>query len=394
MKKNKYKRKLIMIIIVINIFLLGIMKNNVVSGEYYSKFKNFVVLKWEIGTTSYGASVHRQVPANGKTSATFDNTTYEMSAKIDFESVKKWINENCVDKNGKIDNNKIDKTMGDLILKIQGEGDTYAENDEEKNNYMVLAEILGLIRNRILYDKSSEESLDDLFQRMFFDNGCKYPITSELYNDDGSINEEQSERAEKTKEELMSYNYAQIKEYLNTGGNIYFSSNDPDTKLIKGIDDNSSLSDSDIKEIKNKWAKVFVDAKASDANVEDYLETEIKAYKAERYYRDPSVTTSTSDGGIDDVISDSDSFVNSGTDDKISISNLQVFSRNIYNILLTIGIAVAVISGIIIGIKYMLGSVEEKADIKGLLIPYIAGCVIVFGSFAIWKLVVTILQGV
>lgn len=394
MKKNKYKRKLIMIIIVINIFLLGIMKNNVVSGEYYSKFKNFVVLKWEIGTTSYGASVHRQVPANGKTSATFDNTTYEMSAKIDFESVKKWINENCVDKNGKIDNNKIDKTMGDLILKIQGEGDTYAENDEEKNNYMVLAEILGLIRNRILYDKSSEESLDELFQRMFFDNGCKYPITSELYNDDGSINEEQSERAEKTKEELMSYNYAQIKEYLNTGGNIYFSSNDPDTKLIKGIDDNSSLSDSDIKEIKNKWAKVFVDAKASDANVEDYLETEIKAYKAERYYRDPSVTTSTSDGGIDDVISDSDSFVNSGTDDKISISNLQAFSRNIYNILLTIGIAVAVISGIIIGIKYMLGSVEEKADIKGLLIPYIVGCVIVFGSFAIWKLVVTILQGV
>ena len=54
----------------------------------------------------------------------------------------------------------------------------------------------------------------------------------------------------------------------------------------------------------------------------------------------------------------------------------------------------AVISGIIIGIKYMLGSAEEKADIKGLLIPYIVGCVIIFGSFAIWKLVVTILQGV
>ena len=98
--------------------------------------------------------------------------------------------------------------------------------------------------------------------------------------------------------------------------------------------------------------------------------------------------------GIDDVISDSDSFVNLGTDEKVTTSNLQAFSRNIYNILLTIGIAVAVISGSIIGIKYMLGSVEEKADIKSLLIPYIAGCVIIFGSFAIWKLVVTILQGV
>ena len=98
--------------------------------------------------------------------------------------------------------------------------------------------------------------------------------------------------------------------------------------------------------------------------------------------------------GIDDVISDSDSFVNLGTDEKVTTSNLKAFSRNIYNILLTLGIAVAVISGIIIGIKYMLGSAEEKADIKGLLIPYIVGCVIIFGSFAIWKLVVTILQGV
>ena len=73
---------------------------------------------------------------------------------------------------------------------------------------------------------------------------------------------------------------------------------------------------------------------------------------------------------------------------------LNAFSRNIYNILLTIGIVVAVLTGAIIGIKYMLGSVEEKADIKGLLIPYIAGCVIIFGSFAIWKLIVTLLQGI
>ena len=58
------------------------------------------------------------------------------------------------------------------------------------------------------------------------------------------------------------------------------------------------------------------------------------------------------------------------------------------------GIIISVITIMLIGIKYMLGSAEEKADIKGLLIPYIVGCVIIFGSFAIWKLVVTILQGV
>ena len=38
--------------------------------------------------------------------------------------------------------------------------------------------------------------------------------------------------------------------------------------------------------------------------------------------------------------------------------------------------------------------INQKADIKGLLIPYIAGCVIIFGSFAIWKLIVTLLQGI
>ena len=92
-------------------------------------------------------------------------------------------------------------------------------------------------------------------------------------------------------ENLLEKGYA-----YQAGGNIYFDKSDPDTKLIRGIDDNTSLSDSDKKEIKNKWAKVYCDSKGSDANVEDYLKTEIKSYKAERYYRDPSVTTSTSDG--------------------------------------------------------------------------------------------------
>ena len=63
----------------------------------------------------------------------------------------------------------------------------------------------------------------------------------------------------------------------------------------------------------------------------------------------------------------------------------------LYNALLIIGIIIAVIVGTILGIKFMIGSVEEKADIKKLLIPYIVGCIVVFGAFGIWKLVVTIL---
>ena len=54
---------------------------------------------------------------------------------------------------------------------------------------------------------------------------------------------------------------------------------------------------------------------------------------------------------------------------------------------------VAVIIGLVIGIKFMVSSVEEKAKIKELLLPYVVGCGVVFGAFGIWSLVVNILLG-
>ena len=41
----------------------------------------------------------------------------------------------------------------------------------------------------------------------------------------------------------------------------------------------------------------------------------------------------------------------------------------------------------------MMSGAEGKAQIKELLVPYIVGCIVVFGAFAIWKLLVTILSG-
>ena len=76
----------------------------------------------------------------------------------------------------------------------------------------------------------------------------------------------------------------------------------------------------------------------------------------------------------------------------VAIKSIQNVSKSIYNILLVIGIAVAVIMGAILGIKLMVSSAEEKADVKKVLSVYVIGCIVVFGGFAIWKLVVTILQ--
>lgn len=389
--KIKDKRKIFpMILIFLIVFLLGIMINNKVYGSYGKQFWKFLVTREDsYNVSSNGETTEKKytVIVNGKTSATFDNKTCEIPYALDFNSITEFVNSNCTDKDGQIDNSKVDKVFTNYFKEYSDEGNKKAIGNTEINNYNNLFEILGRVKVVIMNRKSlSGESLEDALKR----DG----IISEVYNSDGTVNKEESSNSSPTKEDFLNYTYSDIKKYLNDSNNVYWGGSKGDEKRYKGIDDNSNLSESDKQEIRNKWAKVYVDEKATDPNIEDYLKTEIKAYKAERYYRDPNVTTSTTDAGVDDVISDGDSFIGLGKEDRIDVSNLRTFSRNIYNILLTIGIAVAVISGSIIGIKYMLGSVEEKADIKSLLIPYIAGCVIIFGSFAIWKLVVTILQGV
>lgn len=108
--------------------------------------------------------------------------------------------------------------------------------------------------------------------------------------------------------------------------------------------------------------------------------------------------TSTPNGShtIDEIIGESKDFINQGKseDSKISTSNLQAGSNTLYNILLGIGIVLAVAVGMYLGIKFMLASAEDKAKVKESLVPYIAGCVVIFGAFTIWKLAVVLLSGI
>lgn len=98
---------------------------------------------------------------------------------------------------------------------------------------------------------------------------------------------------------------------------------------------------------------------------------------------------------IGGVISGADEFITTGKgQEQISSENLKNLSDEIYNVLLAIGVVVAVIVGLVLGIQFMAGSVEQKSKIKEALVPYIAGCIVIFGAFGIWKLVVIILQNV
>ena len=97
---------------------------------------------------------------------------------------------------------------------------------------------------------------------------------------------------------------------------------------------------------------------------------------------------------IEDVTGGADDFIHAGTsqDNPLDIAGIKNVTDVVYNIFLAVGIIVAVIVGLLIGIKYMTGSVSRKSDIKQLFLPYIVGCVVIFGAFGIWKIVVELLN--
>ncbi len=91
----------------------------------------------------------------------------------------------------------------------------------------------------------------------------------------------------------------------------------------------------------------------------------------------------------DDVISAGDEFLHQGSgEEKIDTTAVQETSNYIYNILFTLAVVLSVAIGLVIGIQFMMGSVDEKAKIKETLIPYVIGVFVVFASFTIWKVVV------
>ena len=54
-------------------------------------------------------------------------------------------------------------------------------------------------------------------------------------------------------------------------------------------------------------------------------------------------------------------------------------------ILTTIGMVIAVLVLLVLGIKYMMGSASEKAEYKKTMIPYVIGAILILGASAIVK---------
>ena len=94
--------------------------------------------------------------------------------------------------------------------------------------------------------------------------------------------------------------------------------------------------------------------------------------------------------GLSDVLSNPDAFIEDDSDNEEAkaIGNVIVW------LVRTIGESGAVIMLLIIGIKYILGSVEEKAEYKKSMWPYILGAILIFSGAALTDIIYKAFQTV
>ena len=79
--------------------------------------------------------------------------------------------------------------------------------------------------------------------------------------------------------------------------------------------------------------------------------------------------------------------------EKSNTSQIENVGQRIMGILQTLGIVIAVLVLMVLGIKYMMGSAEEKAEYKKTMIPYVVGAILIFGATTIANMVFQFANG-
>lgn len=71
-------------------------------------------------------------------------------------------------------------------------------------------------------------------------------------------------------------------------------------------------------------------------------------------------------------------------------TGLETMGTKIFTAVSNVGVAVSVVVIAYIGVRYMIGSADEKAEYKKTMMPYLVGALLIFGASAIGKVVYTI----
>lgn len=87
-----------------------------------------------------------------------------------------------------------------------------------------------------------------------------------------------------------------------------------------------------------------------------------------------------------------ESITSSGTTN--ADTTITKIGSTVLTIITNVGIVLAIVLVAVLGIKYMMGSTEEKAEYKKSMIPYLVGAVLVFGASMIGKAVVQFGQNI
>lgn len=99
----------------------------------------------------------------------------------------------------------------------------------------------------------------------------------------------------------------------------------------------------------------------------------------------PSITyAKVSEINVDDYKPDGSS--------KQDIKTLKTKANKVVGILSNVGVVVSVVALIALGIKYMLGSLEERAEYKKTFIPYLIGAFLVFTVSLLPQIIYKVMQ--
>ena len=100
---------------------------------------------------------------------------------------------------------------------------------------------------------------------------------------------------------------------------------------------------------------------------------------------------------LDDIIAQGIDFISDGKKsqkDTFDGKSIKTATDTLYSLFFGVGVAIAVIVGAYLGIKFMTEGVEGKAKIKEALIPFVIGCMIIFGGFSIWKIAMNLFRDI
>ena len=74
--------------------------------------------------------------------------------------------------------------------------------------------------------------------------------------------------------------------------------------------------------------------------------------------------------------------------------NVDKIGKNIVGVIRMVGSAIAVITMIALGIKYVMGSTEERAEYKKSMMPYLIGALLLFGTSTVISIIYNFAKGI